>query len=317
VGRNPQRLHRGRQMSGDNNSNSSETAADHSERRDRSGSVRSLGYGLFDRDYANTLATTAPDDDGPLWMVNLMSYREVAAYEDGRASGITGREADNLYSPKDVLTEVGAEIVFVADVDTQLLGDSPRWDRVGVVKYATRRSFIEMQSRRDFKDKVVHKHAGMESTIVCGCVPIPTPQLPAGMSEVDWADVAHPPTADDGAVVVLHFLRFATDPADAGSSDITPAEMEAYQNAAGAAAVPHGVRIDAWFAVEGTIVGDGRTWDQVRFNEFPSKAAFMAVATDPARLEAQHAHREPAIADTYTMILRPKINHLAASLATP
>ena len=40
------------------------------------------------------------------------------------------------------------------------------------------------------------------------------------------------------------------------------------------------------------------------------KAAFMAVAMDPARLAAQHAHREVAIADTYTMILRPRIDKL-------
>ena len=73
------------------------------------------------------------------------------------------------------------------------------------------------------------------------------------------------------------------------------------------------MRFDGWFAVEGTILGDGRTWDQVRFNAFPSKAAFMAVVMDPARLQAQNANREPAIADT--MIVRPTINRLAASLA--
>jgi hypothetical protein len=72
------------------------------------------------------------------------------------------------------------------------------------------------------------------------------------------------------------------------------------------------VRIDGWFAIEGTIVGDGRAWDQVRFNAFPSKAAFMAVVMDPARLEAQRQHRERAIADTYTMILRPTLNLLAS-----
>ena len=77
------------------------------------------------------------------------------------------------------------------------------------------------------------------------------------------------------------------------------------------------MRVDGWFAVEGTILGDGRTWDQVRFNSFPSTATFMVVVMDPARLRAQKANREPAIADTYTytMIVRPTINRLAASLA--
>jgi hypothetical protein len=35
---------------------------------------------------------------------------------------------------------------------------------------------------------------------------------------------------------------------------------------------------------------------------------------DPARLDAQKGHREVAIADTYTMILRPMINRIAESI---
>ena len=40
------------------------------------------------------------------------------------------------------------------------------------------------------------------------------------------------------------------------------------------------------------------------FVAFPPTAAFMAVVFDPERLEAQRSHREEAIADTYTMIVR-------------
>jgi hypothetical protein len=36
---------------------------------------------------------------------------------------------------------------------------------------------------------------------------------------------------------------------------------------------------------------------------------------DPARLDAQKTNREPAIADTYTMIVRPVIDQLATSIA--
>ncbi len=263
-------------------------------------------YGTVDRDYGMRLATTSPDEDGPVWMVNLMSYHEVAQYADGRTDAISGREADERYSPIDVLSKIGAEPVFVADVDTQLLGDSPKWDRVGIVKYPTRRSFVEMQSRSDFQEKHVHKAAGMAETIVMGCQPIGL--LGDGRDDsnlVDWNEVPHPPTAEDGPVTVIHVIRFHPGQADT--------EMVKYQNDAANVAVPHGVRISGWFGVEGTIIGDGRQWDQARFNAFPSKAAFMAVATDPARLAAQREHRETAIADTYTMILRPTIDRLAES----
>ena len=68
-------------------------------------------------------------------------------------------------------------------------------------------------------------------------------------------------------------------------------------------AVPHGVRVAAWFEAEGTIVGDGRQWHQARFNAFPSKAAFMAVVFDPRPRGAArpsggghrgHLHADPA-----------------------
>ena len=202
------------------------------------------------------------------------------------------------------LAGVGAEIVFAANVETQLLGDSPKWDRVGVVKYPSRRAFIEIQSRPDFVAKHVHKDAGMEQTIVMACLPMPTPELPSeapGLTEVP-----HPTTTEDGPVVVIHVLRFVEGQ---GIGNMT-----SYQEAAGRVAIPHGVLLSGWFSVEGEIVGDGRSWGQVRFNAFPSKAAFMAVVTDPDRLRAQRAHRETAIEDTYTMMLRPTIDRLSQSV---
>ena len=82
-----------------------------------------------------------------------------------------------------------------------------------------------MQTRPDFKDKHAHKDAGMEFTIVIGCVPIALPTRPAGVVEVDWADVAHPPTTDDEPVAMLHVLRFDAESA----GHVTPAEKAEFQ----------------------------------------------------------------------------------------
>lgn len=257
-------------------------------------------YGTVDQEYARSMASMEPDLDGPVWMVNLMKYRQVADYADGRESTITGQQADDLYAPLDTLAAIGAEVVLFADVESQLLGDEPKWDRVAVVKYPTRRSFIEMQARPDFIEHHVHKDAGMEQTIIIATTPIEVPELPADAP--GWDSVPHPPTAEDPAVMVIHVLKY--------NDTFESTEMATYTNAAGAIAVPEGVRLAGWFGVDGTVVGDGRSWDQVRFNAFPSKAAFMTVVFDPDRLAAQRAHRETSIADTYTMILRPIVDKL-------
>lgn len=266
-------------------------------------------YGQVDHEYGLKLATTAPEDDGPVWMVNLMKYKEQAVYDDGRETTLSGREADDEYAPVGPLAAVGAEIVFVADVEDQYLGDEPKWDRIAIVKYPTRKSFIDMQQRQDFQKQHEHKEAGMSETIVIGGLPLSfgtTSQV-----RPDWDAVPHPPTDDDGPYTMLHVLRFH----EKDGATVTPDHMEEYQKVAGSVAVPHGVRIEGWFSAEGTILGDGRTWDQVRFNTFPSKQAFLTVAMDPERLAAQGDHRETAIADTYTMGVRASVNKLAASVA--
>ena len=258
-------------------------------------------YGQINRAYGMRLATTPPEDDGPIWMVNLMSYRDTADYADGRVSDISGKEADDRYAPLGPLKAIGAEPVFFADVDTQFLNDTPKWDRVGIVKYPTRRSFIEMQNRPDFQELHAHKEAGMASTIVSGCLPMPIPQVP--VDAPDWSHVPHPPTVEDPYVVVVHVIKF--------NDDERRDEMATYTDHAAKIAIPNGVRLAGWTRVEGTILGE---WDQIRFNVFPSRAAFMAVVFDPERLAAQAAHRETAIADTYTLITRPSIDRLYESM---
>ena len=266
-------------------------------------------YGTIDQHYALALAGTSPDDDGPVWMVNLMKYREVADYAGGQASTISGREADDRYAPVEILGDIGAAPVFFGDVEQQLLG-APDWDRVAVVKYPTRRSFIDMQSRPDFQEAHQHKDAGMAETIVMGCVPLPYPTTPPGVVFPDWDDVEYPPTAEDGPITVVHVMRFA-DPDGAGS---VPEEIQAYASRIATIAARYGARVAGWFAVEGTIVGDGRVWHQVRFNQFPSKRAFLALAADPERQLAQQNHRDKAIADTYTVLVRPVIDLIAESV---
>ena len=199
----------------------------------------SLSYGTIDREYAGRLATVAPEDDGPVWMVNLMRYRDRAVYADGRETDLTGREADDRYAPFGPFRPVGAELVFLADVGEQLVGDDQEWDRIAVVRYPSRTSFLDMQELPEYVELHEHKDAGMASTFVICCVSAEEPELPADAPDLD--QVPHPSTPDDGPVVVLHVLRYL--------EGRVSEDMELYEGAAGRVALPHGARIGAWLEV--------------------------------------------------------------------
>jgi hypothetical protein len=163
-------------------------------------------------------------------MVNLMKYHEVAQYSSSDAPQVSGREADDRYNPASILNKIGADIVFVADVTKNHIGDED-WDRIAIVRYATRKSFIDMQQRKDFADKHEHKAAGMKRTTIVCCRPVDealdTRSRPDGF----------------GLRNVVMIVRQTPDREQALSS------------------LPQSVGMRA----EGTIIGDGRKFDTVQF----------------------------------------------------
>ena len=213
-------------------------------------------YGRLNLDLLATWADRAPEHDGPVWCLNLMKYKEVAAYRDGDADDgapVSGREADDRYAPTDVLERIGAELCYVADVLRQEHG-TPAWDRVAVARYATRRSFVEMNTRKDFKEKHVHKEAGMEFTIILAT----HPEGPT--TAVDRE------TLKSGTTV----LRVARTPG------------------APLPEVPGATRL-ATFTVEGVVIGDDRTWNRVAYDFAPDaavEAALLAATGDAEEIQA-------------------------------
>lgn len=189
-------------------------------------------YGTIDKDYGVFLATRPEAEDGPIYMVNLMKYHDVAQYSDDAAPSskpISGREADDRYNPASILSRIGATIVFAGDVVGN--ADGPEdWDRIAIVRYPTRKSFIDMQSRKDFGEKHVHKAAGMKRTIIVCCRP-----------EDLSLDSRERPTQTDQWLTMV--VRRDTEPKTAF------------------AAIPNATN----FSAEGTIIGDGRKWSTVQF----------------------------------------------------
>ena len=66
----------------------------------------------------------SPHADAPIFMVNLLKFRERAKYEDGRGSELTGRDAYQSCATgvARLIREVGGQLCFGADVTRLMLG---------------------------------------------------------------------------------------------------------------------------------------------------------------------------------------------------
>ena len=105
-----------------------------------------------------------PGPDGPIYMVNLLKFKEHAEYEDGRATDLSGRDAYQLYGSEvsKLVGDYGGEVNFVADVTFLALGQVEElWDEVAIAMYPNRAALFEMSSSPEWQAIAVHRAAGL------------------------------------------------------------------------------------------------------------------------------------------------------------
>lgn len=110
----------------------------------------------------------APDDGEPIYMVNLLKYRDSAEYEDGRDTGLSGREAYGLYSAAvpACLGKVGGKVVFEGNVRRLMLGEvEDLWDDVAIAMYPSRKAMLDMIMLPEYQAIAVHRSAGLEGQL--------------------------------------------------------------------------------------------------------------------------------------------------------
>lgn len=115
--------------------------------------------------------------DGPIVMVNLLKFRDQAAYPpDSGEPARSGPEAYALYEHVFTVTVKAvskAEIVFRGPVNQVFIGaaDDPAndWDDVLIVRYPSRQHFLGMMADQTYRDGLVHRYAGLERTMLLQC----------------------------------------------------------------------------------------------------------------------------------------------------
>ena len=109
-----------------------------------------------------------PVSEGPICMVNLLKFNDKAAYEDGRDTDLSGREAYALYEEgvKKLLQEIGGGIGFEGDVARLALGEVEElWDVVALAVWPSRGAMFEVMQSPEMQAISVHRSAGLAGQI--------------------------------------------------------------------------------------------------------------------------------------------------------
>jgi uncharacterized protein (DUF1330 family) len=100
--------------------------------------------------------------DVPVMMLNLLRFRDKAAYEDGRDA--TGAEAYAAYGRESapIFKRVGGEIIWRGKPEVMLIGPQDKqWDMIFVARYPTAGAFLEMVTDPDYQAAVRHRQAAV------------------------------------------------------------------------------------------------------------------------------------------------------------
>ena len=108
--------------------------------------------------------------DAPVGMLNLVRFRERAAYPADHplhAAGLTGAEAYARYGEESgpVFRRVGGAIVWTAGFELVLIGPAgERWDAMFVARYPRAAAFLEMVTDPAYRAAVKHRQAAVETS---------------------------------------------------------------------------------------------------------------------------------------------------------
>lgn len=103
--------------------------------------------------------------DGPIVMINLLRYRERAAYPpDFDAEACSGREAYQRYGEvaSRTVSSVGGRMVWLGSVQATVIApEGEQWHDAILVEYPSREAFLGMIARPDYQAAAPHRTAAL------------------------------------------------------------------------------------------------------------------------------------------------------------
>jgi len=109
------------------------------------------------------------EDKSPVVMLNLLKFREVAEYKDGRDEKISGREAYMRYGEamRSIVEAGGGRMLISADLKDVVVGEvSDLWDVVAMVEYPSAAGFFAIAASPEVAEIGVHREAGLAGQLL-------------------------------------------------------------------------------------------------------------------------------------------------------
>jgi uncharacterized protein (DUF1330 family) len=109
------------------------------------------------------------DFTGPVCMVNLLKFKEMAEYADGRETDLTGQQAYNLYGEdmRGFVLSKGGRFIFYGAAEQLVIGTAEEeWDTVAIVEYPSKEALVEIATSVEVQGFGVHRSAGLAGQLL-------------------------------------------------------------------------------------------------------------------------------------------------------
>jgi len=105
----------------------------------------------------------------PIVMLNLLKFKDKAAYADGRPTTLSGREAYMLYgvAMQKHVEKNGGKFIFSSPVQQLVIGEvETLWDVCALVEYPSAAAFARIATSPEVAEIGVHRAAGLEGQLL-------------------------------------------------------------------------------------------------------------------------------------------------------
>lgn len=108
----------------------------------------------------------------PIQMLNLLKFKEVAAYQDDDKQSLSGQDAYYLYVAgfRRVMEPKGSKVLFSGDARGFLIGEGEgEWDAVMLIEYPSTQVMLDMFRDEEYQKVQIHREAALEGQLLIEC----------------------------------------------------------------------------------------------------------------------------------------------------